>query len=310
MEPNSPINPVTPNEQPVPTPTPKPQPTSATTTPAKKSNKLLIIILCSIIGLIAIIAVAIALIMSNSQDSKTCSNNKNIIGVWESTSTSADKYTYAFDSDGNGVAMLDGSKTEFTYTVTCSELIANWAGIQRIMKLQIDGDTLTLSEVEYYNGYEATFKRVSTNPKDIDSGSSNTNLRQSTNNTERCEALSHLLSEMTSYLANNRGKAPSTESTFDSFIENYIDDDYKTDPDGTDYNFKYVGQCFNETTCWGKGNNEKVVKEPTGFDHTIYYFYSAKCGSDDNVIGAEKTREIAFYYKLEGNQPRCVSNSN
>ncbi len=345
MDPNLPINPVTPNEQPAPQPTPiphtQPQPTPvqpsqpapvsqapATPAPAKKSNKTLIIILCAIIGIIAVAAVVMVLLMNKQpqktstnnsntssnvspdipEDDETCGNKQKIVGVWESTSKTADKYTYAFDSNGSGIAVSEGTETEtFEYTVTCTTLKAKIWGLEKTLDIEFDENKMTLSDKEDEFGYSATFKHVSDNPEDISEYIENDHILQSANDVKRRNHLALILSQSLGYIANNR-KAPKTENDFKLFVKNYIDDDYKTDPDGTDYQFKFAGECKSEESCWGKGN-EKGIKKPSKLDHSIYYFYNAKCNDNNDIERTEQSKSIVFYYILENKDAYCVSNS-
>lgn len=146
-------------------------------------------------------------------------------------------------------------------------------------------------------------------------------LRRSQSDTQRREDMSKALSQLTSYIANNRkppmGDSGSTKYT--NFFNNYLLNQSEgfADPDGNNYAAQYCGECkgADETDgCFGgkddNGNTEGCTK-PSALDHNVYYFYHAKCATDaDFPKKATGDKEVALVYYLEGGGMYCGSNSN
>ena len=158
-------------------------------------------------------------------------------------------------------------------------------------------------------------------------------LRRSQSDTQRREDMSKALSQLTSYITNNR-KPPRAEKDYGmidtgkdpneakadtggaNFFYNYLSKQAEgfTDPsDGNPYLPAYAGKCSQAVgvSCWGSGKNEKNLAKPTTLDHKVYYFYKAKCDDDsDDVVGASGEKEVAIAYYLESGGMYCGSNTN
>ena len=158
-------------------------------------------------------------------------------------------------------------------------------------------------------------------------------LRRSQSDTQRREDMSKALSQLTSYITNNR-KPPKAEKDYGeinttadpdepkatttdngaNFFYNYLTkqaEGFNDPSDGNPYLPAYGGKCNAAVgvSCWGA--NEKNLSKPTSLDHKVYYFYKAKCDDDtDNVVGASGEKEVAIAYYLESGGMYCGSNTN
>ncbi len=299
--------------------------------PAKKSNKTLIIILCSLIGIAIIAAVVMIILMnqqpeklgpsytsngsngSNNQSSTDCGNSEKLIGAWEQKlpeGTSIGYYGKSFllfrDNSKGAKAIEDiyDNKylgVEFDYSVTCNEVTITQTGETTKFKLSITDDEMQLTTKE---GYTETYTHTSSDPGTIDYDLYD--LNTSKNDTQRRGDMSRVISAMSGYYVNNR-RYPKTQDDYEMFIKNYIANKKSfTDPDGTKYIPTLVGKCTGSNGCWGKGNNEKNIKEPTSLDHKIYLFYNASC-SGDEVIPDDNSKHYAIYYVLQQGNGLCYS---
>ncbi len=148
-------------------------------------------------------------------------------------------------------------------------------------------------------------------------------LRRSQSDTQRREDMSRALSQLTSYIANNR-KPPMDSTKYAAFFKSYLTDtaEHFNDPDGNAYVAAFMGQCTNgdesnvdQPGCWKNykptTSTSASLNRPTSLDHKVYYFYKAKCveGSDYPVV-ATGDKEVAITFKLEGGGWYCGSNSN
>ena len=297
MDPNSPTSSAATNEQPTPQPT---QP--------KKSNKSLIIIICALIGIVIIAAIIVVLLLNKNSDKIDCETTQKIIGVWNAPGE--DSFTYAYNSDGTGIAKAYGSKSDFNYTISaCNEINVNIWGLERKVSVEFNGNNMIFTGKDDASDYKITFKRISGDPKDIDNDIL-INADQATNNTERRNHISFIMSLITNYTVNNR-KAPEEKEDFNLFLENYVDSEYKTDPDGTDYIFRFGGECQDRESCWGiHGPRLEGAEKPRKFNHTIYYFYSAKCGNENEVVKSDQKKSVVLYSVLDGGETYCATNAN
>lgn len=150
-------------------------------------------------------------------------------------------------------------------------------------------------------------------------------MQASQRDTERRNALSLFASQLTQYSANNRGKVPSTDAEWESFMKAYLvkpktadakaeavmngesslgyefdaSDSEFVDPDGTSYGWKFVEEL--------KSNSDAVTVKATSIDHIIYIYSNATC-EGEAIVPSTGKRKVAFQYKLEGAGVYCGHN--
>ena len=157
-------------------------------------------------------------------------------------------------------------------------------------------------------------------------------LRRSQADTQRREDMSRALSQLTSYIANNR-IPPKDATKFNDFFLNYLTytkEGFK-DPDGLYYAPKYIGDCAGASEGATCDNGKPAANQDFNAQiadysfkwtvnattataekaHPVYYYTKAKCKEgEDWAVKANGSKEVAILYKLEGGGYYCGSNSN
>lgn len=119
-------------------------------------------------------------------------------------------------------------------------------------------------------------------------------LQRAQRDSQRREAVSTFISQLTSYATNNRGKVPSSASDLTTFKTGYLK--WAADESGE----------FNDPTT-GLGYVIKYgIEQPTA-DGSISYSARAMCDGE-NIVSSENARQAAVVMKLEGSGFFCQSN--
>ena len=120
--------------------------------------------------------------------------------------------------------------------------------------------------------------------------------------------MSRFSSQITQYQTNNRGKVPTTQAQWNTFITSYMKaaNDTFEDPDGTAYKISETG------TSLTSGTTKKITQfnssvSGKNLDHTIYIVHKAHCEGETAAYSSGE-RNLAFLYQLEGAGVYCGTN--
>lgn len=146
-------------------------------------------------------------------------------------------------------------------------------------------------------------------------------LQSSQRDTQRREDLARFSSQLNQYSANNRGKIPSTDEEWRSFVLEYLakvtcnygteeafNDCLRTaasngqnrfvDPDGDAYTIKVRGSMENNSSSQKAGND---------FNHEINIWTYAQCDGE-SVVKSTGARKVAISFRLESAGTFCGTN--
>ena len=130
-------------------------------------------------------------------------------------------------------------------------------------------------------------------------------LQRSQRDTQRGNDISRLITGITQYQSNNRGKVPGTSAnggdgtTWDAFLTNYMrtkGDDF-SDPSAGDYTIVDKGAL-----------NSATGTPPTANDGKIFIYHNAKCEGEQIKKADTGNRQLAAALKREGAGVICRNN--
>lgn len=134
-------------------------------------------------------------------------------------------------------------------------------------------------------------------------------MQRSQRDAERKDDMMLFTEAVKKYMTNNRGTLPddsSTETSWNTFIKEYIDKDYGTsaqtfgDPRDNVY-YLDVKECGTGDTCG--------VNQSYDYDNTIHVFTKGVCQEDHAVLGSNP-REFAVVYRTESSGVYCFDSSS
>lgn len=139
--------------------------------------------------------------------------------------------------------------------------------------------------------------------------------QRSARNVERMNAVSHLLTAMTTYQSNNNGKTPFSDGTVnDKFIQRYVDADCVT-ADGLSYRNCSVDFKDPSGEIYGfaapivvEEDIDEALTDLDKMDYKFHVFINAECGNDNAIVLGRGVRQVAIMMKLEGGSVTCDDN--
>jgi prepilin-type N-terminal cleavage/methylation domain-containing protein len=121
-------------------------------------------------------------------------------------------------------------------------------------------------------------------------------LQRSQRDTQRNNDISRMMTAITQYQSNNRGKIPTDWSSFKTNYLTVNNADTFEDPDGTAYTIK-----------WKNNFSATNQAAPDKFNHEIWIYGAAKCNGEALAAGSGNN-QIAVLYKREGGGVICRNN--
>ena len=122
-------------------------------------------------------------------------------------------------------------------------------------------------------------------------------LQRNQRDTQRKNDLSRVQTALLNYRTNNKGNLPESGSVLRGpFTDQYLKIDGSTfqDPDGSTYQFAYLGSY------------ESIPHKNTNGTTPIYLYRGAKCGPDEAVTFSQGSQKFAIMMKLEGGGVYCI----